>query len=869
MIFCKRCFAHYSGIDKQVKLNAHKLNCKINKPLKAQMPDNPSILKFTNFHFKFKVPVVAYCDFECILKKVDEQQSKYTTINEIHEPMSFCVYLVIDKDFPEHMTSQLPNEPYLYRGPDAASKFMDYLISIANLLAELIDINRPMIPLTDYERNRIKSINNCELCNLEFTMIEQPVKDHCHFTGRFRNLLCNKCNLKRKNQTCLPIFLHGSSNYDTHFIVKQLGCDQQKINVIPNSSEKYVSFSKNTTGKIKLRFLDSFRFLNTSLAQLANNLPKERFYHTKLFFNNENDLPFVTRKGVYPYEYTDSWEKLEETQLPAKECFFNKMSEEHISNEEFDHAKKVWSRFNCQTLGDYSDFYLKTDVLLLADIFENFRIICLNNYELDPANYLTLPSLTFDAMQKFTEVELELLNNYDMYMFIEKGIRGGITSCIKRHAIANNKDLNDTLFDCNKPSNYLTYIDANNLYGWAMIKPMPKDGFRWLTNKEIKRFNVQSITNDSPIGYIIECNIGYPSYLHDYHNDLPFLPEKQCPPNSKQVKLLTTLNDKEYYVCHYVNLKQALDNGLVLKRIHRILQFNQSPWLKSYILFNTEKRKQSNNEFEKDFYKLLNNAMFGKSIENVRDRLNLELVNTEKRLSKLISRPNFKNRIVYSENLSAVECSKDVVLFNKPIYIGFTVLELSKFHMYDFHYNIMKPFYSNKINLLYIDTDSFFYEIFTKDLYEDFNNLSIKKYFDMSDYPKNHKCYFVENKKKLGCFKDECMGIPIVEFIGLRSKLYTYRTMNDLYLEEKKMKLKKAKGVTKSVIKNHINFYDYKNCLFSSCNIRKEMRMFQSKKHTLRTVTINKLALNGNDDKRCIQKDGVHTLAYGHTKLKI
>uniref|UniRef100_A0A1B6LCV3 DNA-directed DNA polymerase n=1 Tax=Graphocephala atropunctata TaxID=36148 RepID=A0A1B6LCV3_9HEMI len=305
-----------------------------------QNDDSPSILKFKKFHFAFKVPIVAYCDFECILKKVDEIQSKYTKINENHEPMSFCVYLVIDENLPNEISSQLPDEPYLYRGENAAAKFMDYLISIANLISDLIDIYKPMNPLTVDEQERVNTATHCELCNLEFSMIDKPVKDHCHLTGRFRNVLCYDCNFKRQNQTFLPVFLHGSSNYDTHFIVKQLGCDQQKISVIPNSSEKYVSFSKETTGKIKLRFLDSFRFLSASLAQLANNLTKNQFQHTELFFTPE-DLPFVTRKGVYPYEYTDSWAKLDENQLPNKDCFFNKITETHITDEEFEHAKEV------------------------------------------------------------------------------------------------------------------------------------------------------------------------------------------------------------------------------------------------------------------------------------------------------------------------------------------------------------------------------------------------------------------------------------------------------------------------------------------------------------------------------------------------
>lgn len=264
--------------------------------------------------------------------------------------------------------------------------------------------------------------------------------------------------------------------------------------------------------------------------------------------------------------------------------------------------------------------------------------------------------------------------------------------------------------------------------------------------------------------------------------------------------------------------------------------------------------------------------MFGKSIENVRNRMNLSLVNNEFQLNKLISKPTFLNRIIYHENLSAVECAKEVVILDKPIYIGFTVLELSKLHMYDFHYNIIKKYYK-QVNLLYIDTDSFFYEINTENLYNDFNHL--KKYLDLSDYDPNHKCFDVTNKKKLGCFKDECCGIVIDEFIGLRPKLYTFKTKDDDYLiNNKKMKLKKAKGVSKTVVKNHITFDDYKTCLFhfknsNSSEFRREMRLFRSKKHIVETITVNKLALSGNDDKRYITHDGINTLAYGHYLLKI
>ncbi|XP_054284895.1 uncharacterized protein LOC129001575 [Macrosteles quadrilineatus] len=262
--------------------------------------------------------------------------------------------------------------------------------------------------------------------------------------------------------------------------------------------------------------------------------------------------------------------------------------------------------------------------------------------------------------------------------------------------------------------------------------------------------------------------------------------------------------------------------------------------------------------------------MFGKTIENIRKRVCIELVSNEKRLNKLISKPTFKNRIIYDENLCSVELGKETICFDKPIYIGFTVLELSKYQMYDFHYTIIKNFFQNKkVKLIYLDTDSFFYLIYTDDIYDDFNHPDLKKYMDMSDYPKDHKCYSSQNKKKLGCFKDECNGIVIIEFIGLRPKLYTFKTMNDFYLEiEKRMSLKKAKGITKTVVKKHITFNDYKNCLNNNVKIRKNIRVFKSTKHNIQTVTINKIALSGNDDKRHICDDGINTLPYGHYSLK-
>ena len=215
-----------------------------------------------------------------------------------------------------------------------------------------------------------------------------------------------------------------------------------------------------------------------------------------------------------------------------------------------------------------------------------------------------------------------------------------------------------------------------------------------------------------------------------------------------------------------------LNLGLKLKKVHRVLEFNQSLWLKQYIDFNTQKRTNAKNSFEKDFFKLMNNSVFGKTMENIRKRVDVRLVTSKEKLSKLASKPTYVSSKIFNENLVAVHKIKETLTLNRPAYIGMCILDLSKTLMYDFHYNYIKQKYGNKAKLLFTDTDSLTYEIETKDVYQDFWN--DKDRFDNSDYPENSPYFNKTNKKVIGKFKDEAAGVPITEFIGLRSKMYSY-----------------------------------------------------------------------------------------------
>ena len=283
----------------------------------------------------------------------------------------------------------------------------------------------------------------------------------------------------------------------------------------------------------------------------------------------------------------DNWERFDETSLPDKESFYSSLNMENIDDIDYRHGNNVFKKFKLKNLGEYHDLYVQSDTLLLADVFENFRNMCIKVYELDPAHFLSLPGLACQACLRKTNVKLELLTDYDMLLMVKEGIRGGICHSIHRYAKENNKYMKD--YDKNKKSSYIQYFDVNNLYGWAMSQKSSVNDFKWINN--VSKINEKFIKNydeDSDKGYIFEVDVNYPKRLHDLHSDLPFLPERMKIDNCK--KLVCNLHDKKRYVLHIRSLKQALDYGLKLEKIHRVIEFNQKSWLKPYIDMNMIKR---------------------------------------------------------------------------------------------------------------------------------------------------------------------------------------------------------------------------------------------------------------------------------------
>ena len=578
----------------------------------------------------------------------------------------------------------------------------------------------------------------------------------------------------------------------------------------------------------------------TSLEKLVGNL--NEFKEMKKLYKDDQ-LNLLLRKGVYPYDYVSCLEKLDDTNLPPKEAFYNKLNDENISNSDYEHAQNVWKTFDIKNMREYHDLYLKSDVILLADVFESFRSVCMKNYGLDPSWYYTAPGLSYDAMLKKTKVKLQLLNDVDMLLMIEKGIRGGVSMITTRYSKANNKYMEE--YDSSLPSKYIFYTDANNLYGKAMSDCLPTEGFEWMNEAELK--------NWKNIPCILEVDLKYPRELHDLHNDYPLAPERIM--MEKVEKLIPNLNDKHKYIVHHKNLKQYLQLGLEITKIHRGIKFKESPFMKTYIDLNTKLRTEAKNDFDKDFFKLMNNSVFGKTMENIRNRVDVHLVNSEKKAKKLTSKPNFERCTIFDRNLIAIHMKRTKLVFNKPVYLGMCILDISKTIMYDFHYKYIKPKYDDKAKLLFTDTDSLAYEIQTEDLYKDISP-DVEKIFDTSNYSDHpSEIKIGVNKKVLGKFKDEAGGKQITEFVGLRAKLYAYKMDGK---EEKR-----CKGIKKSVIKKNITFDNYKKCLFDQRPQMRTMNIIRSRRHQLYTEEINKIALSANDDKRVILNDKIHTRAHG------
>lgn len=866
---CHRCL--YPFLTKEALAKHNELEC----GEQAQVtPDKGSVCQYSRIDAQLEHPFVIYADGESLVQKISDSEGNcldsWTHKIQRHDYVSVAAK-VVSSQCPSYETQMLRT------GADCLDKFFEWIQHQTEVLMKKMRTVRPMMNI---DWKDVHQATNCHICGEVFKVNDVKVKDHDHITGNYRGMAHQACNINLRTAKFIPCFFHNLRGYDSHMLVKQIGKyilsadgENHSVEPIADNEQQYRMFSwrwSNNKSSYCVRFLDSAQFMSASLESLAKNLSSEAKHYTRCEFGDKADL--MTQKGHFPYEWFDGDDKFK-CGMPPIEAFYSTLSGKGIEPDEHAHASNVYASMGCGNMKDYMETYLRSDVALLADVFEAFRKTSLSFYGLDPVHFFSAPSLAFQASLKKSKAKLELLSDIDMYLFVERAKRGGICMISNRYAKANNPYVKD--YEPTADKSYIMYLDANNLYGWAMSQPLPVSEFEWCS---MALEDIMAMGDNDEYGCFVEVDMEIPVKLHDLMNDYPLAPERMAIDKSMLSpfassmyselgmsgkpceKLVPNLLPKKSYIAHYRNLQYYVKLGLEVTAVKRVLKFKQSPWLKSYIDFNTTQRSLSKNDFEKDFFKLMNNAVFGKTMEDVRGHQNVRLVDEDKAL-KLAAKPTYKSHRIISEELVAVHQSRKRVMLDKPMSVGVAILDLSKLWMAQFHYDTMMKMYTPETcRLLMTDTDSLVYHIKTDDVYKDF--VSIKDLLDTSDYPKEHPLYSAGNKKVIGKFKDECVSgkfQTISEFVGLRPKMYSFTTSTDKCSS-------KAKGVQKKVTKSFTtnNYKSVLDSLKPTMNTQVSIRSFD---HVVYTIKQNKTSLSAYDDKRWLLDDGIQSLAYGHYRV--
>lgn len=858
--YCHFCLCHYPT---ESRLREHQMLC-TKKLQRLSVPSTETRIEFKNYKNMFLNPFVIYYDIECIIVR-----NKLTNKDD-HVPISVCSYT---KCINDRFSSKAP---VVFTGRDCMTLFVRHLDLEEVRICDVLRTVEYDLDMDSSDEEMYDETHRCEICNCIFDpAVRKKCRDHNHllYNSNFRGAVCNTCNLTHgKTRFHIPVVAHNASNYDLNIVLTHLKNKKKNVSVLAKNRETFLTLHYGRC----LHFIDSANFLPGSLDSMVKLLSPEQLKPYLLHITtDENRLKLLHRKGVFPYDYMNNEDRLNETCLPARTEFHNSLTNTSITEAQYELAQNMWVQFGCNTIRDYLEVYLVLDTMLLTGLVEAYRSTTHAHFKLDPTHYVSSASLSMDAMLRVTRVKLETLPTTDMYLFVTKSIRGGLCGTATRYAKSNHDLCSD--YDESKDNAHIISWDCNNLYGTSLCSKLPTGDFKWLTPREITTFDITQIPENGTRGYFLEVDLKYPQELHELHNDLPLAPEKLDIPShewseytqrvsnrlklkhkTSGLKLMVSLRDKTRYILHHETLRFYMRQGLELKRIRRGISFKQSSFMKSYILLNNRARARSTSPFDNQLYKFYNNAVFGKTLYNVFKQVTIKLTRNERSFQRLAAQPNFQGARTITEDLVSVEMKPSTVVCDKPIFIGATVLDLSKQLMYSFMYDFIIPRYA-KCSLLYYDTDSFYLEIKDQpDLYQTI--LESEHYFDRSTYPKHHFLHSDSRKQQLGIFKDIHAGDVITEVIALRSKMYAVRIQNE-------QDDKKAKGLKRHLLKD-LTVDTYSRCLFECETTRHTYREIRRFKHRLVTQDSSKVGLSPYEDKRYVLPCGIHTLAYGHYRIK-
>ena len=640
---------------------------------------------------------------------------------------------------------------------------------------------------TPLEWQKFNKSFRCYMCNVSF---EEPDKkgnkikkhfDHDHLTGEFRGAACHYCNFKmRLNRRSVPIYFHNYRGYDNHHIVHAFNNRPEWVlEPIAQNMEKFMSMTakfpvgeteKGKTIYVSMCFRDSFQVLPAGLATLVADVGEASLHQTLKMSNIYGiSKQLILAKGIFPYCFFDSFDKMAFDQLPPIEDFFDTLSQKALSPADYGRAQGAWNEFQCDNMGEYMLRYLEMDVRQLTDVYERFRVISKREDGLDGAHYMTVSQFAMSSALKMVGKPIGLCPTPEMYRLFEKSIRGGISFC-NTHFVEATNTYTDQLDIKDDDDVSIMYIDANNLYGAALSQKLPVGEFREFQNPET--IDWESIDTEGEFGFLLEVDLEYPKEIHDATQWFPLAAENRdithdmlTPEMKVQLKALNVIRrrdenkemikahklvgtclNKSEYVVHFKILKFYLQKGLKITRIHQCIKFRQEEIYKPFIDFNSSRRAEAKNDFEKSYYKQKNNSLFGKSMESQRNRIKIKLIGTAYKYVEHASKPTFTGATILGPELAIVQHTNENVSLKSTIAIGAAVLDLSKLIMYDLAYNKLPKYeaqFNCKIQIIGGDTDSLFLVVRgpVNLLTEMYPAMIQDELLDTSNYPKNHNLY--------------------------------------------------------------------------------------------------------------------------------
>ena len=778
--------------------------------------------------------------------------------------------------------------------------FVDDLVECYDKYKPLLNDRPDMGPvrdaLTPAQRRHFLTAEKCWICDKPFVDSadgtendgQDRVLDHSHSSLQEHDAYLGpahrSCNSARQHQTQISVYVHNLNSYDGTFLIKALleNIDPDEgwdVSAIPLNSEKFISF---TYGKYV--FLDSLNFMRGSLSQLVDNAVAADYPFPlldglqvgRLRGSVREERRLMLAKGVYPYRVATSARQVRGiTSLPDQASFYSDLAEEHLSDEDYAFAEDFWQRSGCENLLQYTEFYCELDTILLASCVSFYREMIYNEFSLDASQYLTSPHLGYSLLTLQNVQRVDLLTDSTMFEFIEEGIRGGVSHAATRYA-----SVPENCKEDEPPT--LIMLDAVNLYGYCMMQKLPAHTFEWEPDSELVKYTEEfclSQTDEQADGFIASVDLEYPAELEPAHSSFPLAPtrlkvtedmlspytqhcrrllaevEGTSPRFGEEERLAGTFGGREDYVVHYRALKLYLKLGMKLKRVRRVLKFQQSDWIGRFVKRLTEKRQAAVTKFEQDIWKAIINATFGKTMQNLRKQQVVHFVHSSEDYERVRDQCDWDTFTHFGGDLTAFYVKKKRIYMNRPFFAGMAILDIAKEKMYDLFYNeIQSRFPDAEVCLTDTDSLAILSKATSKKRFLD----EMEHVMDFSNYPADHPRYSKKLHMVPGMLKDEGKSLQLAELAALKAKCYCLRT-------EGQPLVSKAKGAKKSKVKRDLTMEMYKSCIFSVNRLRMSSYRLQTKSFRMYLLKTRKIAMSSVDLKRYVLPCAIHTLPYHST----